>query len=114
MCTDYSSTRDCFSYIWAYAPNNFRRNKTITLESIFADIDGGVAAVASRTKNQEALRLLDECRAELQAIFQLYKDGRELDAQKRLLAAQKIFSQAGQLKKSDAALAERVEEDYQD
>jgi hypothetical protein len=113
LCTDYSSTRDCFSYIFLGAPN-FSGNKSFTLDSVFADIDGGVSAVASRTKNPEALTLLEECRSELRASLQLFKEGKDFDAQKRVQNAQKIFRQAGKLKKSAMLKAERVEDDYLD
>lgn len=114
LCTDYSSTKDCFSYILLGAPNKFRGNKTFSLDSVFTDIDGGVAAIASRTKNPEALELLDQCRAELQETLQLYKENKIPQARKRIQEAEETFVQAGKLKKSKAPKAERVEEDYQD
>lgn len=112
-CTDYSSTLDCFSYIWGCAPD-FSINTNATLDSVFSDIDDGVAAIASRTQNPEALRLLEECRDELRTTLQLYKDGKDIEAQKLVFHAKQIFVKAGKLKKSKAPQAERVEEDYQD
>lgn len=112
-CIDYSSTRDCFSYILLGAPD-FSINANATLDSVFADIDGGVAAIASRTKNAEALKLLEQCRAKLQETLQLYKQNVIPEARMRIQEAEEIFVQAGKLKKNKAPKAERVEEDYQD
>jgi hypothetical protein len=48
ICTDCSSTRDCFVCTWGCAPGPFAGNKTTTLESIFADIEAGVSAERER------------------------------------------------------------------
>lgn len=100
ICTDYSSTKDCFVYIWFSAPGPFAGNKTTTLESIFADIEAGVASVLERARNPDAKNLFDRCRSELRLSYQLFKDGNLAEGRKKIREAEKFFIEAGKLRRS--------------
>jgi len=100
LCTDYPSTLDCFSYILLGYPD-WPGNKTTTLDSVFADIDAGVEAIAARTENPDALVLLERCRTEIAETFALFKQKNELQAFKHIRQAKATFVAAGRLWKRE-------------
>jgi hypothetical protein len=100
ICTDYSSTRDCFAYIMLAAPGPFPGNKNTTLESIFADIEAGVSAISERAKHPDAQELFARCRNELRSSYQLFKDGNSAEARKKIREAKKLFAEAGKLRRT--------------
>lgn len=105
LCSDYSSTRDCFAYILVWAPGPFLGNKTTTLESIFGDIDEGVAAMEARTPHPDAVAKFSECREKLRVSCQLYKAGNAVEARKAVRLAEQLFVAAGKLKRTHSSKA---------
>lgn len=103
-CVDYLSTKDCFAYI-IVAATDFPSNHNATLETEFADIDGCIAAIPARTRNTDALKLLDECRTELRAAHELYRAGKESEARKRVRHATESFVHAGRSTNGSFAVA---------
>lgn len=100
-----------FSHILVFAPNFPNRNATLDRE--FEQLDVALAELAARVRNPAELELLEQCRAESRAGFQLFKEGRAVDAQKQMRKADETLAQAGKLRKGKAS-AERVKNDYQD
>lgn len=100
LCSDYSSTRDCFAYILVCAPGPFLGNKTTTLESIFEDMDEGVATMEARAQHPDAVATFSECRKKLRSSYQLYKEGNAVDARKEVRLAEQLFVAAGKLKRT--------------
>ena len=113
LCTDYSSTRDCFSYILLGYPD-WPGNKTTTLDTVFADIDNGVKAIVIRTSNPDALALLEKCRIEIAETLALFREKKEVQAFKRIRQAKNTFVAAGRLRSMQASGSEHVERDYQE
>jgi hypothetical protein len=100
LCKDYSSTRDCFVYIWGCAPGPFAGNKTTTLESIFADIEAGVSAEWERARRPDAKERLAQCRSRLQLSYQLFKEGNQAEGRKIIREAERLFLEAGKLRRT--------------
>jgi hypothetical protein len=81
-----------------FAPGPFPGNKTVTLESKFDDVEKGIAAAQARAKHPDALAALHDCRAKVRSSYQLYKQGKEVEAGKEIIAADELFVAAGRLR----------------
>lgn len=91
----FSRTRGRLASILVFAPGPFPGNKTITLESKFEDVEKGIAAAQARAKHPDALAALSNCREGVRSSYQLYKQGKEIEAGKEILAADELFVAAG-------------------
>jgi hypothetical protein len=104
ICTDLSSTRDCFAYILLAAPGPFPGNKTITLKSIFDDIDAGVSAISERAKHPDAKELFGRCSSDLRSSYELFKNGKVVEGQRKIREAKKLFDEAGKLRRTKSPI----------
>jgi hypothetical protein len=114
---NYRDTLDRFTTILLRAPDFSKLpvKYPVTLDDMMASLDAGIVGVASRVKNPDAHVLFEQCREEVRATHQLYRENRIPDAKRRIQAAEKIFKQAAKLKsgKSDKRNDDLVEDDGQ-
>ncbi len=111
---NYRDTLDVFTGILLKAPE-FKAmpvNYVVTLDDVIESLKAGVAGVASRTKNPDALTLFQRCQEEIDITHQLYRDGKIPEAKRQIQIAEAFFKEAGKLRsrKSSTAL---VEDDLQ-
>lgn len=76
---------------------------TITLDMMMDSLRAGIENVARSAKNPEAVALFQQCRAEVDAVHELYRQERIEEAQQRIFAAQQLFKQAGKLRNKKGA-----------
>jgi len=111
---NYRDTLDRFSFVLLGAPE-FKRTPvkyTFTLDDVMASLDAGVAGVASRIKNSEALALFDKCREEIKVTHQYFKEGKLSEARRQIQVARDFFKQAAKLRSTKQSKA-LVEDDGQ-
>jgi len=73
----YSQTKDCFAGVLGGAPE-FRTNG-MTVEQAFNRLDLGILSVIGNAKNPQAIRLLEQCRSEAQAVRDMFLANSEKD-----------------------------------
>ena len=116
--TTFRDTNDRFTGVFVGAPEfeflNRHVSYTITLDMMMDSLRMGIATVAGRTKNLEALVLFQQSRDELDATHALYRENKISEAQRRIQVAQRLFQQAGKLRNKKGAAARLVEEDQLD
>jgi hypothetical protein len=100
--TTYRETSDRFSSILVGAPDfEFLQRcatYTITLEMMMDSLRSGIATVAGRTRNPKALALFQQCREEVDATHELYRENKIPEARQRIQVAARLFEQAGKLR----------------
>ena len=110
----YRDTLDVFTGVLLLAPEfkGMPVKYVVTLDDVMASLKAGVAGVAGRTKNPEALTLFQRCQEEIDVTHQFYRDGKIVEAKRQIQVAENFFKQAGKLRSSKTATA-LVEDDLQ-
>jgi hypothetical protein len=63
-----------------------------------------VSAISERAKHPDAKKLFGRCRSELRSSYELFKNGKSVEGQRKIRKAKKLFDEAGKLRRTKSPI----------